>query len=298
MSTQITTAFVQSYRANIELLLQQKGSKLEATVRREEQGAEFDFYDRIGQTAAQKRTSRHQDTPLMNTPHDRRRVALEDYEWADLIDQADKIRLITDPAAAYTQNAVFALGRSKDDEIIAAATGTASTGKTGSASTVFLVANVVAVDYVESGSTANSGLTIGKLRKTKELLDAAENEEDEMRTCAVTARQITDLLRTTEVTSGDFNTVRALAEGRIDTYMGFKFKRCQRLATDGDSYRRVLAYVQSGLLLAVGVGAKDLIVRVTERADKSYSTQVFAAGSFGSVRMEELKIVEIKCDET
>ena len=81
MSIQITTAFVQQYRANVEHLVQQKGSRLRALVRAETQNAEFEFYDRIGATTAQEVTGRHQDTPLINVPHDRRRVSLRDFDW-------------------------------------------------------------------------------------------------------------------------------------------------------------------------------------------------------------------------
>ena len=87
MSIQITTAFVQQYRANVDHLVQQKGSRLRPLVRTETQNAEFEFYDRIGATSAQEVTGRHQDTPLVNTPHDRRRVALRDFDWGDLIDR-------------------------------------------------------------------------------------------------------------------------------------------------------------------------------------------------------------------
>ena len=295
MSTQITTAFVQQYRANVEHLLQQKGSRLRPFVRSETQSAEFAFYDRIGSTAAQEVTGRHQDTPLVTVPHDRRRVSLRDFDWAELIDRTDRIRLLMDPTSPYAQNAAFALGRKMDEIVIEAATGTASTGKTGSGSATFLAGNQIAVNYVESGGATNSGLTIGKLRKAKELLDAAENDPSEARYCLVTAKQVNDLLQTTDVTSADFNTVRALVQGEINSFLGFQFVRTELVGTDTSSYRRVLAYCKSGLLLAVG---QDINVDIGPRRDKRNATQVYCSGSFGAVRMEEKKIVEIKCDES
>ncbi len=295
MSTQITTAFVNEYRANIELLLQQKGSRLRPTVRNESQAAEFDFYDRIGAVSATERTGRHTDTPLSNTPHDRRRVALRDFEWADLVDQTDKIRLITDPEEAYVRNAVAALGRSQDEVILEAAFGTAVTGKTGSGSQAFPGGQQVAVDYVESGSSANSGLTIGKLRRAKQLLDAAETDPDDPRSIVVTAKQINDLLQTTEVTSQDFAAVRALVTGELNMFMGFTFVRTELVETDTNDYRRVPVYARSGIILASGM---EINAKVDLRVDKSYSVQVFASGTYGSTRMEEKKVVEIKCDET
>ena len=294
MSTQITTAFVQQYKANVEHLLQQKGSRLRGVVRTETQNAEFDFYDRIGATSAQEVTGRHQDTPLINVPHDRRRCSLRDFDWAELIDRPDRIRLLIDPTSPYAQNASFALGRKMDEIILEAFFGTVFTGKTGSSSVTFPAGQQIAHNYVESGANANSGLTVAKLRKAKQMLDAAETDPGEARYIICTAKQITDLLQTTEVTSADFNTVRALVQGDVNSFMGFEFIRTELVNTDGSSYRRVPAYTKSGLLMAVGM---DVNVDIGPRRDKRNSTQVYCSASFGAIRMEEEKVVEIKCVE-
>lgn len=294
MSVQITTAFVQQYRANVEHLLQQKGSRLRPFVRVETQNAEFDFYDRIGATSAQEVTGRHQDTPLINVPHDRRRVSLRDFDWAELIDRPDRIRLLIDPTSPYSQNASMALGRKMDAIVIEAAFGSVSTGKTGSSTVTFPAGQQIAVNYVESGSATNSGLTVGKLRRAKQLLDAAETDPSDPRYIICTAKQINDLLQTTEVTSSDYNSVKALVQGDVNTFMGFEFVRTELVATDANSYRRVICYSKSGMLLAVG---QDITVDIGPRRDKRNSTQVYCSASFGSARMEEEKVLEIKCAE-
>lgn len=295
MSDQIDKALVQNYRSNIEIQFQQMGSRLRSTVRTEQQNAEFDFYDRIGPVDAQKVTTRHGDTPLNATPHDRRRISLEDYDWADLIDRKDKLRMLADPQGAYTQNAVMALGRSIDRAIIAAATGTAYTGKTGATSVTFAAASEVASNYVESGTAAASNLTIGKLRRIKFLLDSAEAVMDgEMITAAVTASQIQSLLRTTEVTSADYNSVKALVNGTVDTFMGFKFVRTE-LLTKVTNDRHCLFYPQSAITLAM---AQEIQVEVDRLPGKRYSTQVYVCGSWGASRMWEEKVIRCKCDET
>ncbi len=295
MSAQIDKALVQTYRSNIEIQFQQKGSRLRNTVRVETQHAEFDFYDRIGPVEAQKVTTRHGDTPLNETPHDRRRIALEDYDWADLIDKKDKIRMLADPTSSYTQNAVMAMGRAQDRAIIAAATGTAYTGKTGSTSVSFATGSEVAVNYVESGTATNSNLTIGKLRRVKFLLDSREAIEDgELVTAVVSASQIQSLLRTTEVTSADYNTVKALAAGTVDTFMGFKFVRTELLVV-ASNIRDCLFYPMSGMTLAVG---QEIAVEVDRLPGKRYSVQVYVCGNFGASRMWEEKVIRVKCDET
>jgi hypothetical protein len=65
------------------------------------------------------------DTPLMDTPHTRRMVTMTDYEYADLIDSQDKIRMLADPTSTYARAAAAAMGRAMDDVIIAAMYGAA-----------------------------------------------------------------------------------------------------------------------------------------------------------------------------
>ena len=294
MSSQVDTAYVYQYRNNVSMLVQQKGSRLRPFVRVEPQNSEFEFYDRIGATDAVEITGRHQDTPLVSTPHDRRRVSLRDYDWADLIDRQDKLKMLIDPTSAYAMNAVFAMGRKMDDAIIGAAFDTAYSGKTGQTTVSFPAGNQVAVDYVESGSAANGNLTIGKIRRAKEILDAYDNDPDEARIMTCTANSLHSLLRNIEITSQDYNVVKALVEGKVDTFMGFKFVRTQRLLTDGSGYRRHIAWVQSKLLLAV---SQDPMVDVGPRRDKRNSMQVYVTMGIGATRMEEQGVVEIKVDE-
>lgn len=297
MSLEIETALVNTYKANIEIQFQQKGSRLRSTVSNESQKAEFDFYDRIGPTDAVENNNRHGDTPLISTPHDRRRIGLRDFDWADMIDRKDKIRMLADPTSPYTMNAVYAMGRKMDDSIIAAATGTAYTGKTGSTTVTHPSASQVAVNYVESGAAAASNLTIAKLRRIRFLLTSTEavNEEDEeMLTAVVTASQIQALLRTTEVTSADYNVVKALVNGHVDTFMGFKFKRTERITKSGNN-RTCLFYPPSAIKLAVG---EDIVVDVGPRRDKRNSVQIYVCASFGASRMWEEKVISCLCDET
>jgi hypothetical protein len=91
-SNQITTAFVEQYSSNIQMLSQQKGSLLRDKVRLETVVGKNAFFDQVGSVTATVRTSRHSDTPQVDTPHSRRRVSLVDYEFADLIDDLDKVQ--------------------------------------------------------------------------------------------------------------------------------------------------------------------------------------------------------------
>ena len=286
MSSQITEAFVQQYSNNVQMLSQQKGSLLRGVVDVETVVGKHAYFERIGAVSAQKRVSRHSDTPQIDTPHARRRVSLADYEFADLIDQQDKVRLLIDPTSSYAQAAAMAMGRAMDDVVISAATGTAFTGETGSTSTVLPSAQKI----TESGT---DGLTIAKLRTAKEKFDLASVDPSIARFIVVSPRQITDLLGTTEVTSSDFNTVKALANGEINSFLGFNFIVSNRLSI-ASSKRSCIAFAQDGITLAVG---KDVQARIDERADKSYATQVYYCMSIGATRIEEEKVVEVQAHE-
>ena len=290
MSIQIDTAFVQQYSANVQMLSQQMGSRLRDAVRLETVVGKNAVIDQIGSVSAQLRTSRHADTPQIDTPHQRRRLSIASYEFADLIDDQDKVRMLIDPTSSYAQAAAAAMGRAMDDVIIAAALGTASTGETGSGSaTLDATANMV------GSASSNDGLTVAKLTEAKRKMDLNDVDPSIPRYIAVGPKQIEDLLGSTTVTSSDFNTVKALVQGDVDTFLGFQFIMTNRLSIDSNDIRSCFAWAEDGITLGIG---KDVQARIDERNDKGYATQVYYCMDIGAVRMEESKVVKIFCDET
>ena len=286
MSTQITTAFVEQYSSNIQMLSQQKGSLLRDKVRLESVTGKNAFFDQVGSVTATVRSTRHSDTPQADTPHSRRRVSLVDYEFADLIDDLDKVRMLVDPTSTYALAAAYAMGRAMDDAIITAATGSADTGVAGGTAVALPASQII----TEAGTT---GMTIAKLREAKEIIDLADVDPSLPRHIIVSPKQISDLLGTTEVSSSDFNTVKALAQGDINTFLGFNFVVSNRLAV-ASQIRDCIAFVGDGIALAVG---KDSTARIDERSDKGYATQVYYSAAFGATRMEEEKVVKIQAYE-
>ena len=290
MSIQITTSFVEQYSSNIAMLSQQMGSKLRGSVDVETVRGKNAFFDQVGVTAAQLRTSRHGDTPQIDTPHSRRRLSLADYEWADLVDDVDKVRMLVDPTSSYARAAAAAMNRAMDDVIITAFNASANTGVAGGTSTALPSTQKTAT------SDQSDGLTIAKLLAAKKILDNNDVDPSLKRYVVCGPQQISDLLGTTQVTSSDYNTVKALAEGSINSYLGFEFIMSTRLNKDATytSDRLVFAYTEDAIKLGIG---KDISAKISERADKSYSTQVYYAMSLGATRMEEEKVVQIPCHE-
>ena len=293
MSFNITTHFVQQYTTNVQLLLQQKGSKLRNTVTvGSYTGKAAKAIEQVGPVTAQKRTIRHGDTPLISTPADARWVFPVDYEWADLIDDQDKLRMLIDPTSSYSQNGAYALGRALDDEIISAFFADAKTGENGSTTTVFGADQDV---VVATGSTGATGLNISKLREAKKILMQNEVDIDnDPLFCIITAQQHDDLLNEAQAISLDYNTRPVLVDGKITAFMGFNFVHTERLPLNSSSQRRVPAFAKSGMHLGM---FNDINTMISERADKGYATQVYVKGTFGATRTEEGKVVEIVCAE-
>lgn len=304
MSQEIPVAFVDQFKANVLLLSQQKPSRLRGCCRPESVVGDTLFVERVGATTAQEMTSRHGDTPQIDTPHSRRKLTMADYNWADLIDKPDKLKMLIDPQSVYTQNAVAAFNRKIDDVIITALGGAAYSGHAGGTTVnnydvgeCRLIGSSGAVVTAGSNHTdlTETALTIAKLLQCKLFLDQAEIEPDRQRYFVTNAYNMGQLLNTTEVKSADYNTVRALAQGQIDTFMGFKFIQTERLSADGTDTgaTNCYAFAQGAIVLAV---SEEPTVRISERDDKNYSTQVYVEMSIGATRVEGPAVVEINLD--
>lgn len=296
MSNQISVAFVQQFSDNLIMLAQQKGSKLRDTVMNKVITGNAAYFERLGATVAQLRTTRHGDTPIIDTPHSRRRVTINTYHVGDYIDIPDEVRMLVDPKSNYAQAMGYALGRAIDDIIIEAALGNAvsvTDSLAGSTGTVALPSGqIISEDF----GTANSNLTVVKLIEARRILLKNDVDMDEPLYCVVNASALANLLNQTEVKSADYNTVKALVRGEVDTFLGFKFITMNRLqgVADGTDTNPIkcLVYARSGIGLAT---ARDINVRMAEDPGKQFSTAVYASMDFGAVRIEEEKVVSILC---
>lgn len=291
MSFQVTTHFVQQYSTNIQLLLQQKGSKLrDAVTVNSYVGKAAKAVEQVGAVEPVKNQSRHSDTPLISTPADARWVYPNDYDWADLIDDQDKLRMLIDPTSTYVQNGVYALGRAQDKEIIAGLFGSSNTGENGSTAIAFPSSQQVAATV---GSSAATGLNIAKLREAKKKLMAANVDIDnDPLYVAITAAEHDALLNEAQVISMDYNAKPVLVDGKVTSFMGFEFIHTELLTTDENGYRRIPVWAKSGMHLGMW---NDIKTSIDRRPDKRNAYQVYVTGTYGATRLEEKKVVEIKC---
>lgn len=317
MSFNVSTAFVQQYSTNVAMLLQQQGSRLRKSVKEYKfVGKAASMAEQFGQVNPIRNQARHSDTPLISTPQDKRWLYPNDYDWADLIDSQDKLRMLIDPQSAYAMAGAWAMGRAIDDEILAGIYGSNNTGENGTSATGTLYAFNSNSQSVAAtvGAAAATGLNIAKLRAAKRILMQSEVDVDNDELYVViSAKQHDDLLNEAQAISLDYNTKPVLVDGRITSFMGFNFIQSERIAggasfntgintgistgsSDG-SYTTgsrfiVPFYAKSG----VGLGVfNDITTSIDRRADKRNSYQVYVTGTFGSARLEERRCGVINC---
>jgi hypothetical protein len=238
----------------------------------------------FGDVAFNEKAQRHADTEWSDIAHKQRWLFPTDYTLALPVDKEDELRMLDSPLSPYAEAMRAAWARKIDDVIIAGALGTNYTGKNGSTSTAF--------DSGQQIAASTTGLTVAKLRAARKSLRQNLVDPAEPLYIAVNAARIDDLLGTTEVTSSDYNSVKALVQGDVDTFMGFKFLHTERLTQDSSSNDQVIAWAQSGLVLGTWNALEG---RVGERADKEYTTQVFMRGTIAASRTNEKKVVSILC---
>ena len=293
MSINLTTHYVQQYSTNIQLLLQQKGSKLRNAVTVGSYvGKAASPVDQIGKVEMQSVSSRFAPMGRVDAPTDRRWVYPSDFDLPQLIDSFDKLRLITDPQSSYVQNAVMAAGRQFDRLICSAFTGTSKTGETGSTSTAFTAANEV--DVATGG--ANSKLNLAKLREVKRLMMANHVDFDmEEAYVGITAADHDALLGEIQVVSADFNGGAAvLKDGKIMEFMGFKFIHCELIETllAGTNEVTLPVWVKSGMHLGVW---NDMENSIDQRNDlQGRPWQLYTQMTAGATRLEENKVYAIE----
>lgn len=295
MSQSVTTHFVQQYTTNVQLLSQQKGSRLRNSVTigsyRGKQGVPV---DQFAPTVAQKRTTRYPSLTPVEQTADRRWVFPVDYDWNDLIDSIDKLRMLIDPQSAYVQNGTAAMNRAIDDEIIAAFFGTAKTGADGSTSTSFLAANQVSAS---EGATGATGMNVEKLKAGIQLLlanEAWDPSSGERITAVISAKQNRNLMDEVQVINSDYNGEKAVVnDGFVMSWGKVDFIHSERLPVNGSSQTRVPMYVKSAMHLGMW---NDLSTDISQRKDLAgLPYQVYLYGTFGGTRLEEKKIVELPC---
>lgn len=278
--------FVRQYQNSIYLLAQQLDSRMMSCFQVDMNFVgEKKFYDQYGLNTFSEIMSRFADTPIGAADHRRRMVTPRYFVSNLLVDPKDALQMIIDPKTPYMQANQAGANRTIDDVAISAFGSSALTGKDGTVSVAFTSGNQIL--------SSSAGMTKAKCISAKRLLDGAEVDKVD-RYMAHSAAQLEDLLALTEVTSSDYNVVKSLVQGELNTWLGFLWVHTERLLTNGSSERLCYAWQKKGMQLAFQKAPEG---RLDERPDKNYAWQVYMRLCLGAARLEESRVVQLACVE-
>lgn len=280
MAINLSTAFVTLFDAEVKQAYQAQ-AVLRGAVRLRSgvEGATYKF-PKIGKGVAQVRVPQTDVSPL-NVSYGQVTVTLEDYIAAEYSDIFMQQKVNFDERRELVQVVSNAIGRRQDQLILDALN---------ASGTSLAVGNDI-------GGT-DSNLNVAKLREAKRLLDA-KNVPMDNRHLIIHADSLASLLGETSVTSSDFNTVKALVQGDINTFLGFTFHTLGDrdeggLPIDGSLDRTVYAFHRDALGMAEGIAPKTEINYIAEKT----SFLVASMFSAGSVAIDDEGIVKITCRES
>lgn len=279
----------QAYSSVILPLARQEKSMLYSTVfvKTDFTGKSF-YQDQIGNWSMSAKNTVNADTPENDPNLARTRIDIATYNDARLMDRSLNLQTLADPLSMASICVQSSVGTKIDQVIYDALGGVAYRGETGATAVSFPETQTIAANH------GGAGLTVAKLRRAAKLLDAKGVPAGD-RTFVGGAAQKEQLLGTTEATSADYNNVRALCSGDINTFVGFKFVWLpDGVISKSGTVASCYAYHKTGVCFGM---LEELFLRIDERKDKSYSKQVYYEISCGAGRLEEEKVVKVLADE-
>lgn len=302
MSANIPNWYVQQYSKNIQIMLQQKGSRFRGkAMEGSHTGAQASPVDQLFGIEMNQVTTRFSPIGRIDAKEDRRWVAPTDWDGAQLIDSFDKLRILTDPTSKYVENATYGMGRVIDKLMVPAFFGNAQNGVNGLTSIAFPTALSTAGGQtvsVSQGASGATGLTVAKLREAKKLFMANEVDLDnDPIFFAVTAKQHDNLLQETQLINLDYADRPVLTEGRITRVLGMDLVHTELLQGGTDdlsgSSSLIPVWAKSGMYIGVW---EDQQHDISQRKDLTgLPYQVYSKAAFGASRLDEKRVVKIFC---
>lgn len=280
MSVSLSNAFVTLFDAEVKQAYQGKAMLVGAVrQRRGVEGSTVKF-PKVGAGVATPRVPQTDVTPI-NASFSQVTLTLADWNAAEYSDIFSQAKVNFDERQELVQVVAAAMGRRQDQMIIDALT---------ASSTSLTVSNDI--------GGADTNLNVAKLREAKRLLDK-NNVDPGDRHIVIHANSLASLLSETAVTSSDFNSVKALVQGDINTFLGFTFhvmgdRTEGGLAIDGSNDRTVWAFHKTAVGYGEGIGMRTEINYIPEKTSWLVN-EVFSAGA---IAIDAAGIVQITCRES
>lgn len=233
-------------------------------------GDKYDFR-LMGKGAATQRTGSSADVVPMGIAHSLKQATLTDYEAPEYTDIFDQATVNFDEVVELAQTIAGAMGRRDDQSIIDALATTTTT--------------------VGAGTQALDLATITAAAKALNKVEAPMED----RYFVVHEGGLNQILNDSTITSADYNSVRLLMSGEIDTFMGFKWKIIGSSRAEGGlplttTVRSGFAFHKSAVGHAVGIDMKTRVDYVPHKA----SWLSMGMWKAGTVAIDVEGIVEVK----
>ena len=280
MAIQVSNAFVTLFDSEVKQAYQ--GQRMLAGLTRERSNVEGSTvkFPKIGKGTATIRVPQTDVTPL-NVSYSQVTATMSDFIAAEYSDIFNQQKINFNERQELVQVVSGAIARRMDQVCLDALAAASSPNTVGN----------------DIGGT-DSNLNVAKMRAAKKALDA-KNVPADGRVLVIHANSLDSLLGETEVTSSDFNTVKALVQGDINTFLGFNVVTLGDrdeggLPIDGSSDRTCYAFHRDALGLGIGMGQTSRVDYIAEKT----SYLVASMFSAGAVAIDDEGIVTITCRES
>lgn len=275
MAISLSNAFVTLFDAEVKQAYQGVAQLVPAVrQRRGVEGSTVKF-PKVGKGVATARVPQSDVTP-MNVGFSTVTCTLSDWNAAEYSDIFSQAKVNFDERNELVKVVANAIGRRQDQLILDA-----------------LANSSTSLSVTEDEGGTDTGLNVAKLRAAKKLLDK-NNVPMDNRHIIIHANSLSSLLSETAVTSTDFNTVRALVSGELNTFLGFTFHTIGDRAEGGlpiaSSERKLWAFHRDAIGYAEGIAPRTEINYIPEKT----SWLVNAVFSAGAIAIDAEGIVEIQ----
>ena len=272
MSRELSSVAVTQFDTEVKHAYQSMGVLGGTTTeRRGVVGNEYKFR-KMGKGVAKQRTAPSADAVPMNVDHSLILCSLTDWDAPEYTDIFNAKDVNFDEVKELGMTIAGALGR-RDDQVKIDAMEAGTFAASPTATEGYLV--------VTSIGGADTNLNVTKLRNIKKYMDD-EDVPSMGRHINVSASGLEGLLGETQVTSTDYNSVKALVSGEVDTFLGFKFHmigtRTEGGMAKAAAVRDGYAWHESAIGYANGI---DITTKVDWSTDKDSwkSTGYLKAGA-------------------
>lgn len=289
----IDPATILTYEDNLRHALQQQTSVLSETVTVGTMSGERKAFTYIGKAAMIARSGKAPETQWQDMAFERRWVARKVFDFSVLLDEyGDIASALKDPTSDILRAGVMAVKRKHDEIIATAAFDAVVSGQYGTETKAFPSDNTIPVG---TGSSGNVGMNLAKLMAVGEMMAAAGVPEEDEKWVILGKKQVYELLDDPKVGSADYNTVKALARGEIDSFMGFRFRVYNELATGTGNIRKCACWTKNSMQLAISDDIKVYPPREIET--RSFQPGMQISTAIDAVRLFDGGVYMIPCQE-